>query len=267
MYTCSWGEARDLPTSEARDEQPPLPSALSVWWNVFLMRLATLREFWYWQVVGWLLFPLGMVFFFRTAIGGDASAALYVLGGNVIMGLVISTVQFVATDLAWARQRNDLDFFATLPISRLQLVLAFVAVASLSSVPAALFNLQAASWLLGQPVHWHPVLLLLVVLAVLSMAGLGVMIGVTARNGTHANVISNLLLLVVMFLSPVFVPLERLPALLQYAAVVMPTTYAAHGLRAAVSGGDGLLLDVAVLTVWAAASLWLAVTRLEWRRD
>lgn len=256
-----------MPTSAAHDEVPASPPALTVWRNVFLMRLATLREFWYWQVVGWLLFPLGMVFFFRTALGGDASAAIYVLGGNVVMGLVFSTVQFVSSDLAWARQRNDLDFFATLPISRLQLVLAFVAVSAVSSVPAALINLQVASWLLDQPITWHPALLLLVTLSVLSMAGVGVMIGVTARNGTHANVINNLLLVLVLFLSPVFIPVQELPGLLQYTAVVLPTTYAAHGLRTALTGGGGLLLEIAVLSAWAAASLWLAVTRLEWRRD
>ncbi|HEX6989370.1 MAG TPA: ABC transporter permease, partial [Bacillota bacterium] len=245
------------------------PGGLAVWWYVFLLRLATLREFWYWQVLGWLLFPLGILYFFKMAAGGDPEGAAYLIGGNVVFGLVISTVQFVSSDLAWARQRNDLDFFATLPVSRLQLVLAFVAVSALSSIPGAIINLQVAGWVLHQPVAWQPVLLLLVTLSVLSMAGVGVMIGVTARNGTHANIINNIVLVGVTFLSPVFVPLERLPEILQYTAMVLPTTYAAHGMRAAALGGDGsgLWVDLAVLAGWAAVSLWLAVTRLEWRRD
>jgi len=251
-----------LPSSGA-----PEAGAFQVWWSVFLMRMATLREFWYWQVVGWLLFPLGIAFFFKMAMAGDPGAAVYVVTGNVVMGLVINTVQMVATDLAWARQRNDLDFFATLPVSRLQLVMAFVAVAALASVPAALINLQAAAWVLEVTLTWHPVLPLIVILSVLSMAGIGVMIGVTARSGTHANLVYNVLMLVVMFLSPVLVPAERLPAVLQYTAAALPTTYAAHALREAVTSGGAVLRDVAVLAAWAAVSLWLAVSRLEWRRD
>ena len=239
-----------------------------VWWDVFILRLFPLRQEWYWHILGWLIFPLGILFFIKTASGEDTAMVLYFLTGNAIMGMIFGTVQFVSQDLAWSRQNNLLDYYAMLPISRLQLILAIVAVATITSVPGALVNLLLGTKILDVAVVWHPLLVLVIGLAVLSMSGVGVMIGVYAKSGTHANLINNLVLIVVMFLSPTFVPIERLPVALRITARLLPTTYAADALRASLAGSMGKALPaLIVLAVWAFATLWLAVHRMEWRDD
>lgn len=263
------------PTYEPADASLPAglrhPSrlrTLAVWWDLFLFRVAGVRDHWYWYVMGWLVFPIAILFFMKMATAADPSVALYLITGNAVMALVFGPVQFISNDLAWLRQRNDLDFFATLPITRLQLVMAVLAVAALTSIPGTIINLLIGSWVVGLPLAWHPLFPLVLVLSVLSMAGIGVMIGVYARSGTHANIMNNLMLIMVMFLSPVFIPADRLPAVLQYTARVLPTTYVSHGLRATL-GGDpaGLGLGMAVLVVWAVLTLWFATQRLEWRQE
>lgn len=257
-----------LPISAERPLARLWRDKVVVWWDVFVLRVLPLRQEWYWHVVGWLVFPLGILFFMKIAGGQDPQMTLYFLTGNAIMGLIFGAVQFVSQDLAWSRQNNLLDYYATLPVSRLQLILAIVAVAALTSIPGALINIWIGTKILGTTIVWHPVLILVIGLAVLSMAGVGVMIGVYAKSGTHANLINNLILILVMFLSPVFVPMERLPAALQISARILPTTYAADALRATLAGNTkNAVPALIVLTIWAIVTLWLAVHRIEWRDD
>lgn len=268
MTTASLPEppAADVPAAR------PAPAGahpLAAWWDLVLIRLHEVRDYWYWLVIGWLVFPGAILFFMKTATAGDPAMATYLVTGNAVVSLVINTVQMLASDLAWARQRKDLDFFATLPVSRLQLVLAFVAHSALLSVPGALLNVLAGAWLLGMPLDPVPLFPAVVLLSVLSMVGVGVMVGVTARSGTQANVVNNLILVLTMFLSPVMVPAERLPQVLQAVGALLPPTYAADALRGTLGLGDPgrLPLDLAVLAGWAVVTGYLAVRHLEWRRD
>lgn len=262
-------EPRPGPALAAR--QRGLWHSLAVWWDLFLIRLQDVREEWHWLVIGWFVFPVGILVFLRAATAGEREMAAYVVTGNAVVALVLNSVQQLSSSLAWSRQRHDLDYYTTLPISRLQLVLAYVAQAMLLSVPGALVNLAVGALVFHLTLTVAPWVLAAIALMVLSMSGIGVAIGITARTGTEANVINNLVLVVTMFLSPVMVPASRLPAFLRYASALLPTTYAAHALRAAMDlvphTPQSLFLDLAVLGVWAAGTLYLALTRMEWRRD
>ncbi len=241
---------------------------ISVYLDLFFLRWANIRNEWYFHVILGPVFPLAMLGFLKmTGAIRDPETALYITAGNAILALVLGPMQSIANDLAWGRQRNDLEYLATLPFSKLQMILAFVSVSTIFTLPAMLFTIYVGSLWLGFSVHLTWGLLPIMVLAGLSMCGLGVFIGVYARNGHHANIMNTLAMGMVTFLSPILIPYENLPRLLQWTSKLLPTSYAADAFRASLSGAPLLqvLPQCLVLAGFSVALLYMATGRLDWR--
>lgn len=239
-----------------------------VYADLFFLRWANIRNEWYFHVILGPLFPLAMLGFLKmTGAIRDPESALYVTAGNAVLALVLGPMQSIANDLAWGKQRNDLEYLATLPFSKLQMILAFVSVSSIFTIPSMLFTIWVGKLWLGFPVHFSPMLLPIMILSALSMCGLGVFMGVYARNGHHANMMNTIAMGIAMFLSPVLIPFENLPLPLQWTSRLLPPSYAADAFRTSLSGGDflSLLPDCAVLMGFTFGLLYLATKRLDWR--
>ncbi len=241
---------------------------ISVYLDLFFLRWANIRNEWYFHVILGPVLPLAMLAFLKmTGAIRDPESALYLTAGNAVLALVLGPMQSIANDLAWGRQRNDLEYLATLPFSKLQMILAFVSVSTIFPLPAMLFTIYLGKLWLKFPVHFTWPVLPIMVLAGLSMCGLGVFIGVYARNGHHANIMNTLAMGVVTFLSPILIPYENLPRLLQWTSKLLPTSYAADAFRASLSGAAPaeVLPQCAVLICFAVVLLYLATNGLDWR--
>ncbi len=238
--------------------------------DLFFIRWANIRNEWYFHVILGPLFPLAMLAFMRM-VGAvrDPAGALYVTAGNAIAALVLGPMQSLNNDLAWGRQRNDLEYYSTLPFSKLQLILAFISVSTVFTIPGMIFTILIGSVWLGFPVVANPLVIPIMVASALSMAGLGAMMGVHARNGHHANMMNSMATLVCTFMSPLLIPYQNLPLPLRLTSRLLPTSYAANAFRAALAGrtDPAVFVDLSVVVVFAVSFLVLATKRLEWRVD
>jgi len=249
-----------------------LRQAAGRWWRVYadmvFIRWANIRNEWYFGLIVGLLFPLALLGFMRmSGAATDPAAGLYVTAGNAIVGLVMGPMQSLCNDLAWGRQRNDLDYYAALPVSKLQLTLAFATVSAIFIAPSILLAIGVGKLMFGFPVYWSLWLIPVMLGAALSMAGVGILAGVHARNGHHANMFNSIAMVAVMFLSPVLIPYDNLPRLMQWTSRVLPTSYAADAFRAVLAGDTGPRFwgNLAAVAAFAVVSLWWATRRLDWR--
>lgn len=242
----------------------------SVIGDLFFIRWANIRNEWYFYFLLAPIFPLATLVFLRlVGVINDPAAALYMTAGNATITLVLGPMQSLSNDLAIARQRNDLEYFAAMPFSKLQLILAYGSVSALSTIPAFLLALAVGALWLGLPIAFNPLILVVMIAACLSMAGVGVFMGVNARNIHHANMLNTLGTVLIMFASPVYIPFENMPKVLQWASQVLPPSYAAAGLRIALAGGRGwdLWFNVLMLSLFATVFLVFAIRKLEWRAE
>ncbi|HHT85331.1 MAG: ABC transporter permease [Bacillota bacterium] len=264
----------DMPARALAIKPPDFPSAVRHWWrayeNLLFIRWANIRNEWYFGVIVGMLFPIAIMIFMKfSGSTTDPATGLYVASGNAVMSLVMGPMQSLCNDMAWGRQRNDLDYFAALPVTKLQVTLAYATVSGIFIIPAMLFSIGIGSWWFGFPVKWNPVIIPVMLLASLSMAGLGVMAGVYARGIHQANMFNSAVMLVVVFLSPVLIPYENLPGFLQVASRLLPTSYAAAALRGSLSGMPmpEILRYLGLLLAFTAGFLYLGTKRLDWRID
>lgn len=242
--------------------------ALRQYRTVLRILLAEYRSSWFFHMFFGLLLPISFVFFLKTA-GGDLSQdrAIFLLGGNMAVSIAFGPTSLLLIKMGWWQQTREFHFWAGLPLAKLTLVLGLVTVALLLALPGLLGVYVLGSLLLGLRLTATPLLLPLVLLSSLSLVGFGALIGSYVRNGQTANIVANMLIMLIGFLSPTMIPLEALPWLLRLTALLIPTTYAADAFRAVLSGrlDAGLALDVLVLSVIAVVFLTLVHRKVDWR--
>lgn len=214
------------------------------------------------------LMPLGMIFLFKYAgMNITPHAAIFLLGGNLTTAVVFGPTMMLINKIGWGKESHAFDYWAALPIAKLTLVLAFVSVSLIFALPGVLTVFLAGCALLGVSPAGGVWLIPLVPLGSLSLSGLGAFLGAYAKDAQAANSYSNVVMAVVIFLSPMMMPQEAMPLPLRLFSYLMPTTYVANSFRAVLAGqfGPGLGIDILLLTLFTAAFLFLVHRKLDWR--
>src|SRR5262249_25724278 len=144
--------------------------------------------------------------FLIVAVGGTGGSekAIYLLGGNLALSITTGPASLLIIKIGWSR---DFHYWIALPIAKLLLVLAIISVALLFALPGLLGIYVFGSLLLGFPflgTSWG--LILLIPLGVFPLAGVGALLGVFAKSGEIANLLSYILIVFVGVLSPVMSP-------------------------------------------------------------
>ncbi len=252
---------------------PPIsrkpPSPLVQLLDLFLIELTNWRWSWRSLVITGTLAPLGSTIalgLFARDSGPQALA--YVLTGNVVLSLLFGNMGNVQSHFSFMRFAGSLDYFATLPIRRSLLVVAVVLSFLLLSLPSLVTTIAVGALALGVPVALNPLVLLVVPACTLPLAGIGALIGCSARTPQESSATTLLVTFVLTGLGPVLIPPERLSPVLIALGRLSPATYAASALRQVLLGPvtGQLWLDLAALLAFAALALWLAERKMNWRQ-
>jgi len=235
---------------------------------VVWVMLAEYRTNWFYHTFFGTLVPIGLFFFFTfIAPQLDSRRALYLLSGNMATSIVYGPMHLLIVKMGWSRQTQQFDYWATLPVPRLMLILAMVFVYLLFAMPGLVTSYLVGCWLLHLPIANGLTLISVAPLAVISLTGLGAFLGSYAKDGQTASVYAQLVIGVVTFLTPTVVPPEVLPAPMRICGWIMPTTYVAAIFRAALEGryDSEFVADLLILVGFSVGSLVLVQRKLDWR--
>jgi len=215
-----------------------------------------------------LAFSVGLVALFSYLFPDvpGTTARLLVAGTATQMVVTIGLV-VLPQYLSEAKHEGRMEFFFTLPISREAYLLSLVTIAVFHAIPALVFSVLIGTWRYDLSLSVSPWVLLVVPLAVLSLAGMGIALAVISPHMQLTNAITQLIIFYVLFFAPVLMPKEQLPAVLQHTADFLPPTYAANAFRATVTDlpGTHLFRSLLVMAGFGAGSLALAATSVRRR--
>lgn len=242
------------------------------WSKTFLVllwtQLFTLRIGWFWYLVMMSLQPLTLLLFIRFLLGpSDKSVVLYLITGNIVLSLSLSSMLSLGQDLGWLKDDHAFDYYATLPIPKSALILAIVTRSALFALPSIAIILILGIWFFDISLAPHPLVLIVLLLGSYSLSGLGAIIGFYSPSGRVANLLTQIIQPMIVFLSPVFVPVDRLPRILQFTSNLMPTTYIAQALRDSLLGGVSASTwsSILVITAVTIVSFVFVEKGLDWR--
>ncbi len=238
---------------------------------LWLEQILELRSYWVFYLAFSLVFPLIMVFGF-SRFGGettDPDALLRLIGGAAIFSIANEGISSMAVRVTTMRREGMLLYYASLPISKVSLIVALVLARFIIVLPGLLAPIILAPVLYHVNIYYDPTLLLLIPLLALLFSTIGIAFGLVAGTVEIAQLATNALLFVLVLASPVFIPWDALPDILRYSSLIFPFTYAADALDMALTGALGarFWIDVAVLSGMLLAALFIMERRFRWRLE
>lgn len=246
------------------------PSFLVQLVDLLLIELTNWRWSWRSMVITGTIAPLlSTIALGVFARDSGREALTYVLTGNIVLALMFGNMDNVQSHFVYMRFMGALDYFATLPIQKHILILAVVLSFLLLSLPSLVVTMLLGSLLLDVPITLDPILLIVIPLCAIPLAGIGALIGTSARTRYEAGSLSLIVTMVMTGLGPVIIPPARLPGVMLFLGRFSPATYAASALRQALLGPltGQIVLDLAVLMGVAVVIFWLVGRRMDWRQS
>ena len=236
------------------------------------------------------LFPLVMLTIFSTAFsnqsfgtdaaGDDVSAAAYYLPGMLAAGLLLSGLQNLAVDIANERSDGTLKRLAGTPLPVVSYFIGKIGQVLVTGAAQAALLLLVAGVVFGvalptEPAKWVTFAWVFV-LGVTTSAVLGIALSRVPRTGKSATAVVIPIVLVLQFISGVYLSFSQLPDWLQNIASVFPLKWMAQGMRyvflpenfeSAEPGGLGNLAGVALATgIWFVVGLVVCRVTFRWIR-
>jgi len=240
-----------------------------VFWSLFLIQLANWRWSWPATVINGLLVPVTAMFFLKS-VSGDSNHLndTFIICGNIVVSLIFTTMYGTSARFSFMRTFGVLDYYATLPVPKVFLVLAVNAGFLVLTLPTALLTIVLGQVFFGLNLIFNPLFFLIVPLASFSLSAVGAFVGVSAVNFDTSNTITGILQFVLLGFSNVLVPEERAPVFMNVIGHFLPSTYAADALRRSLTNsfGSAFWLDIGFLLIFDLAAMVFVARKMEWRR-
>lgn len=221
------------------------------------------------------LFPFIMLGIFTAAFSASGeiqpgpgaesiSVGAYYLPGLLAAGILLSGVQNLAIDIAGEKSDGTLKRLGGTPLSPVSYFLGKIGQVFVTGTLQAALLLVAAATVFGialptEPEAWVTFAWVFV-LGITASALLGIALSSVPRSGKSASAVVVPIMLVLQFISGVYLQFSQLPEWMQNIASLFPLKWMAQGMRAAF-----LPEDFAVLEQNESWDLgWVAVALLAW---
>ena len=156
--------------------------------------------------------------------------------GMIAMSVVFSSM-FAGISVIWDRQFGFLQEVLVAPVRRVSIVIGRILGGSTTAIIQGLIVLMIAR-LLGVKISLLGILpaIVFMVLVAFSAVGFGLLVASKMEDIHGFQLIMNLLLMPLIFLSSAFFPIEGLPSWLKYVVFINPITYGVDGIRGSLLG-------------------------------
>lgn len=234
------------------------------------------------------LFPLVMLLIFSVAFsqatfgppGAEISAAEFYLPGMIAAGLLLSGLQNMSIDIAMEKNDGTLKRLSGTPLSPVSYFLGKLGQVLLTGLLQSAVLIVVAVVAFGvdlptEPGRWATFAWVFL-LGVTTCALLGIALSAIPRSARSATAVVIPIVLVLQFISGVYIAFSSLPEWLQNVASVFPLKWLAQGMRAVFLpesfeaievGGSWDLPGIALVCgIWLVAGLVLARVTFRWIR-
>ena len=179
-----------------------------------------------------MVIPLGVIIMVcMMPVEIDNETAIIYISGNMVTSISNLCITTLAQILIGIRSRHGFEHMATLPISKWSPLIGYLSSSAVSTLPALIVMPIIGQIVFGVKVNINAIVILLIVLGVVIMAGIGAIIGTCSDNYQVSETISMIMMFFVMFATPVYYSIEKLPVIIQLFQRTLPFTYILEAIR------------------------------------
>jgi ABC-2 type transport system permease protein len=204
--------------------------------------------------ISWgLIFPFAwmLMFYLRSRTPLDIRA---LLPGVVAMSILFGTTSMLAVTITFERRSRSFERLLLAPLELSLLMLAKTGGAILFGMLNAFVPILVAAFVVDLSGVLWPAVIGSILLIAATSTFLGLFISVAVHEVFEAQTFSNFFRFPMLFLCGLFIPVSALPVFLRPLSFILPLTYGADILKAAING-EGILplwVSVPVLLLFAA---------------
>jgi ABC-2 type transport system permease protein len=227
------------------------------------------------------LFPIIFLLLFNSLFtqGGDQTTTVaghqidvhsYFTAGLIAYALALSCFSTPLMALVAQRERGQLKRQRGMPPPAWTFVAAQVlrSVAFALAVGGIMIAIGIAFYGVDLPAQTVPGFIIYLALGTATLSALGIAATSLAKNEDSAQPIGAFTVVMLSFVSGIFIQLDTLPNFLQEVGRLFPLYHLAQGLQSTVAvdpSGIGVSgRDVAALVIWGLGGLWIAARRFKW---
>lgn len=199
--------------------------------------------------------------------GGRIDTSVGYVPGLIAMGIIGAAFANLIISVTAQRESGVLKRRRATPMPAGAIIggRVLTAMATAVAITVVLLVIGWAAYGAHVPGRTAAALIVTVLVGAATFCCLGFAVVSVVKNEDAAQPVTQALMLPLYFISGVFVPSVDLPAWLRHVAAAFPVEHLADGLRHAYSPTSGVVWsDLAVLALWAAAGLALALRRFSW---
>lgn len=215
--------------------------------------------------ISWgIIFPLSWTLMQLIRSPGDIGL-VELLPGLMAMSILFGTTSMLAVTITFEKRSKSFDRLLLAPISISILVSAKILGAILFGIVNAFVPVIFAAFLVdSRGISWGIALVAVVLIAITS-ALLGLLVAVSVREVFEAQTLSNFFRFPMLFLCGLFIPIDKLPAILKPISFCLPLTYGADMLNSAIihSSSFNILLSFAIMLLFIIVLFYLCKRNIE----
>jgi len=209
-----------------------------------------------------LLFLVALGFGFGPIFeqAGQGNYLQFLVPGIVGMTILMSSIMS-GMEIIWDKQFGFLKETLVAPVSRLKIMIGRTLGGATVSFIQGLLVLVIAM-LLGFTIkNWYlfPLALLFMILIALAFTALGTAIGSWLDDMQGFQLIMNLLIMPIFFLSGALFPLDQMTSVIQWITKINPLTYGVAGLRASLTGITSISLSASFFGILFFAIVFIVI--------
>lgn len=188
--------------------------------------------------ISWgIIFPLSWTLMQLIRSQGNIEI-IDLLPGLMAMSVLFGTTSMLAVTITFERRGRSFDRLLIAPISVSTLVLAKILGAIIFGIINAFIPVVFAAFFINlSGINWAAVVIAVILIAV-TCALLGLLIAISAKEVFEAQTFSNFFRFPMLFLCGLFIPIEKLPAVLKPISFCLPLTYGTDILNGAITGSS-----------------------------
>ncbi|HEX6922904.1 MAG TPA: ABC transporter permease [Bacillales bacterium] len=237
-------------------------------WILFRIQFAEIRNSWIWVIGLASMFPFTTLLFLKFyTVNPTPEMMMRIITGNMVFAIIVMGINAMAQEISFQKHQGHFMFYASLPIAKLNFVFAVFIRGFMMSFPSVVILAVIGQLVYGIQFHYSLGMIPVLLLAVFSCAGIGTALGFVSPNHQFTNLLSQTLLMVISFLSPVMVTMDMLPKVLQWMAYIFPTTYVAQAFRELFLSGwsADVTQNVLILIGYVILSFFIILRTVKWR--
>ena len=231
-------------------------------WIYFKIELKHIASFAIVATLFSMIIPLGIILMISMMpMKITNAAAILYISGNFMTSISNMCIVTLAQILVGIRMKNGFEHFATLPIFTASPMLGTFLSFFLTTLPSLIIMPILGVLLFKITFVVSFWLILVVVLTMITMIGIGAVLGTFSEDYQKTQTLSMVVMFFVMFGTPVYYPLEALPFVVRIFQRLLPFSYSLESMRLLMvnpSLNSIVIRDIIVLSVWMVVSLWSA---------